>query len=89
MMGQDATRDLNLCSGCLRGQVRRGRLEEEEGLFRNRVVEFLDVVEVIATDSDDLESGGRMRARGRSRMREDSLTFLLRLKFEWEGEHAT
>ena len=89
MMGQDATGDLKLCSRCLRGQVRRGRLEEEEGLSRNRVVEFLDVVKVAATNSDDLESGGRMRARGRSGMREDSLTSLLRLKFEWEGEHAT
>ena len=57
--------------------------------MRDRVVEFLDVVEVAATNGDDLESGGRMRARGRSRMREDSLTFFLRFKFEWEGEHAT
>ena len=60
MMGQDATGDLNLCSGCLRRQVRRGRLEEEEGLFRNRVVEFLDVVEVVATNGDDLERAERV-----------------------------
>ena len=60
MMGQDATGDLNLCSRCLRGQVRRGRLEEEEGFFRNRVVEFLDVVEVVATNGDDLERAERV-----------------------------
>ena len=88
MMGQDTAGDLNLCSRCLRRQVRGGRVEEE-GFFRSRVVEFLDVVEVAATNGDDLESGGRMRARGRSRMREDSLTFLPCLKFEWKGEHAT
>ena len=60
MMGQDATRDLNLCSRCLRRQVRRGRLEEEEGLFRNRAVEFLDVVEVVATDGGNLERAERV-----------------------------
>jgi len=54
-MGQDAAGDLNLCSGCLRRQVRRGGLEEEEGFFRDRVVEFLDVVQVVATNGDDLE----------------------------------
>jgi len=55
MMGQDATGDLNLCSRCLRRQVRRGRLEKKERFFRNWVIEFLDVVKVVATDGDDLE----------------------------------
>ena len=59
MMGQDTAGDLNLCSRCLRRQVRRGRLEEEGGFFRNRVVEFLDVVEVAATDGDNLEMAER------------------------------
>ena len=61
MMGQHSARDLDLCSGCLRGQIRRCGLEEEEGCFRNGVVEFLDVVEVVATDGDDL--GGCKRER--------------------------
>lgn len=55
MVGQDAARDLNLCSGCLGGQVGRSGLEKEEGFLRNGVVELLDVVEVVATDGDDLE----------------------------------
>ena len=59
-MGQDATGDLNLSSRCLRGQVRRGRLEEEEGLFRNWAVDFLDVVEVVATDGGNLERAERV-----------------------------
>lgn len=71
MMGQHSARDLDLCSGCLRGQIRRCGLEEEEGCFRNGVVEFLDVVEVVATDGDDL--GGCKRERGRE---EGRLAFL-------------
>ena len=54
MVGQDAAGDLYLCSWCLGRQVGRCGLEEEEGLFRNRVVELLDVVEVVAADGDDL-----------------------------------
>ena len=76
-MGQDAAGDFKLCSRGLRGQVRRGRLEKEEGFFRDRVVEFLDVVEVVATDGDNLE---RACVKRQSRMREDSLTFLPCLK---------
>ena len=65
VMGRDAAGDLKLCSRRLRGQVRRGRLEKEEGFFRDRVVEFLDVVEVVATNGDDLERTCRGREDGR------------------------
>ena len=54
-MGQHSAGDLHLCPRCFGGQVGRCRLEKEEGFFRDRVVEFLDVVEVVATDGDDLE----------------------------------
>ena len=55
MMSQDAARDFHLCSRCLRRQVGRSRLQKEEWLFRDRIIEFLDMVEIVATDSDDLE----------------------------------
>lgn len=54
VMSQDATGNLQLCSWGVGWQVRGGRLEEEEGFLRNGVVEFLDVVEVVSADSDDL-----------------------------------
>lgn len=54
-MDQDAAGDIYPCSGRLREQVRRGWLEKEEGYFRDWVVKFLDVVEVVSTDGVDLD----------------------------------
>lgn len=54
MMGQDTARDLQLCAWCLGWQVGRGRLEEEEGFFRDGVVEFLCVFDEVSCDADDL-----------------------------------
>lgn len=51
MVGNNALRDLNLAS--IR-KIRCSGLEEEEGLLGYSVVQFLDVVDVVATDGHNL-----------------------------------
>lgn len=54
MMGQDAAGNLHLCTWYSGRQIGRCRLQEEKGFFRNCIVEFFDVVEVVSTDSNNL-----------------------------------
>jgi hypothetical protein len=51
MMSNDSSRNLELPT---RGQIACSGLQEEEGLLGYGIVQFLDVVCIVATNCDDL-----------------------------------
>lgn len=63
VVDDDALGDFYLA--VVREGVRGGRLEEEEGFARGRVVELLDVGGVVAADGDALLTGARVSVRAR------------------------